>query len=69
MAPVKVAINGCGRIGRLALRIAWEQPDKFEIVHLNDITPAESVAYLLRYDSVHGARPRRPRALAKCVLK
>jgi len=65
MAPVKVAINGCGRIGRLALRIAWEQPDKFEIVHLNDITPAESVAYLLRYDSVHGTWRSRVKAEAK----
>jgi glyceraldehyde 3-phosphate dehydrogenase len=54
MAPVNVAINGLGRIGRLALRIAWAQPERFNITHMNDITAAESVAYLIRYDSVHG---------------
>lgn len=47
-------MNGCGRIGRLAIRLAWEQPGVFEIAHLNDIAAIESVAYLLRYDSVHG---------------
>ncbi|GLI67847.1 hypothetical protein VaNZ11_012137 [Volvox africanus] len=54
MAPVKVLLNGCGRIGRLAFRVAWAQPDVFQFVHLNDITAIESVAYLLKYDSVHG---------------
>lgn len=56
MAPVRVAINGCGRIGRLALRAAFARPDEFEIVHLNDLASAESTAYLLQFDSVHGAR-------------
>jgi len=37
MAPIKVAINGCGRIGRLAFRAAFDQADQFEIVHLNDL--------------------------------
>jgi glyceraldehyde-3-phosphate dehydrogenase/erythrose-4-phosphate dehydrogenase len=37
MAPIKVAINGCGRIGRLAFRAAFDQEDQFEIVHLNDL--------------------------------
>jgi glyceraldehyde 3-phosphate dehydrogenase len=36
------------------IRLAWEHHDVFELVHLNDITAAESVAYLLKYDSVHG---------------
>ncbi|KAF6254120.1 hypothetical protein COO60DRAFT_1703479 [Scenedesmus sp. NREL 46B-D3] len=54
MAPVKVAINGCGRIGRLAFRAAFDQADKFEFVHLNDLASAESTAYLLQFDSVHG---------------
>ena len=53
MAPIKVAVNGCGRIGRLAIRLAWALPEQFEIVHMNDITPADSVAYLTKYDSVH----------------
>ncbi|PNH11055.1 Glyceraldehyde-3-phosphate dehydrogenase 3 [Tetrabaena socialis] len=52
--PVKVLLNGCGRIGRLAFRIAWAQPGSFQFVHLNDITAIESVAYLIKYDSVHG---------------
>ncbi|KAK9830553.1 hypothetical protein WJX72_012427 [[Myrmecia] bisecta] len=51
---VKVGINGFGRIGRLAFRRAFEQPDAFQIVHVNDISALESAAYLLKYDSVHG---------------
>jgi glyceraldehyde 3-phosphate dehydrogenase len=50
----RTAINGCGRIGRLALRLAWQQADDFTIVHLNDVAAIESVAYLIQYDSVHG---------------
>ncbi len=41
--------------GRLAFRVAWAQPETFQFVHLNDITAVESVAYLIKYDSVHGA--------------
>lgn len=52
--PVQVAINGCGRIGRLALRLLWEQPDAFNLVAVNDVAAVESVAYLIKYDSVHG---------------
>ncbi|GFR40367.1 hypothetical protein Agub_g915 [Astrephomene gubernaculifera] len=52
--PAKVLLNGCGRIGRLAFRLAWAQHDVFQFVHLNDITAIDSVAYLLKYDSVHG---------------
>jgi glyceraldehyde 3-phosphate dehydrogenase len=55
MAPVQVAINGCGRIGRLAFRAAFDQADKFDFVHLNDLASAESTAYLIQFDSVHGA--------------
>lgn len=54
MAPVRVAINGCGRIGRLAFRVAFDRPDEFEIVHLSDLAVAESTAYLIQFDSVHG---------------
>jgi glyceraldehyde-3-phosphate dehydrogenase/erythrose-4-phosphate dehydrogenase len=42
------------RAGRLAFRVAWAQQDVFQFVHLNDITAIESVAYLIKYDSVHG---------------
>jgi glyceraldehyde 3-phosphate dehydrogenase len=50
---IKVAINGFGRIGRLAFRIMNENPD-FEIVALNDLTDAETLAYLLKYDTGQG---------------
>ena len=52
--PVRVGLNGCGRIGRLVLRLAFDFPDALELGALNDIASAESVAYLLQYDSVHG---------------
>lgn len=51
--PVKCAVNGFGRIGRLVFRYAWEDPD-LEIVHVNDLCSCESAAYLAQYDSVHG---------------
>lgn len=50
----RVAINGFGRMGRLAFRAAWDWPE-FEIVHINDIAAIpESAAHLLTFDSVHG---------------
>ena len=49
---VRVAINGFGRIGRLAFRLMEEDPD-FEIVAINDLTDAETLAYLLKYDTNH----------------
>mmetsp|Transcript_18443 Transcript_18443/g.25567 ORF Transcript_18443/g.25567 Transcript_18443/m.25567 type:complete len:352 (-) Transcript_18443:226-1281(-) len=51
--PVKCAVNGFGRIGRLCFRYAWEDPT-LEIVHVNDVCSCESAAYLVKYDSVHG---------------
>ena len=50
---IRVAINGFGRIGRLAYRIASRRSD-IEIVAINDLVPADNLAYLLRYDSTHG---------------
>lgn len=51
---IKVGINGFGRMGRLALRAAWEYPE-LEFVHINDPAGnAETLAHLLNYDSVHG---------------
>ncbi len=50
---IKIAINGFGRIGRLVYRIAAERSD-IEIVAVNDLVPAENLAYLLKYDSTHG---------------
>ncbi|UCE79767.1 MAG: type I glyceraldehyde-3-phosphate dehydrogenase [Nitrospiraceae bacterium] len=51
---VRVAINGFGRIGRNFLRASKGQ-DMFEIVALNDLTDAKTLAHLLKYDSVHGS--------------
>jgi len=51
--PVKCAVNGFGRIGRLMFRYAWDDPE-LEIVHVNDICSCESAAYLVQFDSVHG---------------
>ena len=50
---VKVGINGFGRIGRLFFRAAYKDP-ALEIVAVNDITDAKTLAHLLKYDSVHG---------------
>jgi len=50
---VKVAINGFGRIGRLALRLMIENPE-FEVVAINDLTDAKTLAHLFKYDSAQG---------------
>ncbi len=50
---IRVAINGFGRIGRLVFRIMEEDPT-FEVVAINDLTDAEQLAYLLKYDTSHG---------------
>jgi glyceraldehyde 3-phosphate dehydrogenase len=50
---IKLAINGFGRIGRVALRAALINPD-IEVVAINDLTAPETLAHLLKYDSVHG---------------
>ena len=49
---VKIGINGFGRIGRLVFRAAYERDD-VEVVAVNDITDAKTLAHLLKYDSVH----------------
>jgi len=53
MAKIKVGINGFGRIGRLTFRAAMGRND-IEIVGINDLIDVEYMAYMLRYDSVHG---------------
>ena len=50
---LKVGINGFGRIGRLVFRAAIQQGG-IEVVGINDLFPPQSLAYLLKYDSVHG---------------
>lgn len=49
---MKVAINGFGRIGRLVFRLMMDDP-KMEVVAINDLTSAEDLAYLLKYDTNH----------------
>ncbi len=51
--PVNIAINGFGRIGRLVCRLAANRQD-INIVAINDIVPADNLAYLFKYDSTHG---------------
>ena len=53
MANVKVAINGFGRIGRLAFRQMFGA-EGYEIVAINDLTKASMIAHLLKYDSAQG---------------
>jgi len=56
--PVRVAINGFGRIGRLVLRSIVEHArTDIQVVAINDLGPVETNAHLLRYDSVHGRFP------------
>ena len=50
---VKIGINGFGRIGRLMFRAALKNP-KVKVIAINDLTNAETMAHLLKYDSVHG---------------
>lgn len=54
---IKVAINGFGRIGRLTLRRIedWKEKLNLEVVAVNDLSTPEMMAYLLKYDSIHGA--------------
>src|ERR1051325_5746417 len=51
---VRVAINGFGRVGRAAFRAAVERDADIEWVAINDLAPIESLAQLLKYDSVYG---------------
>ncbi len=54
MAKIKVGINGFGRIGRLAFRAAMQRND-IEIVGINDLIDVEYMAYMLKYDTIHGS--------------
>ena len=52
----RIAINGFGRIGRLAFRQLVSRPN-FQVVSINDLTDVETLAHLLKYDSIHGLFP------------
>ena len=51
---IKVAVNGFGRIGRLVVRAAKQRKADIDFVAVNDLTDANTLAHLLKYDSVHG---------------
>jgi len=51
---INIGINGFGRIGRIVFRAMWARKKEFDIVGINDLTDAKTLAYLLKYDSVYG---------------
>ena len=55
--PTRVAINGFGRIGRGVVRAAFERGADLEIVAINDVADAATLAHLLARDSVYGRFP------------
>src|SRR5205814_8122777 len=59
----KVGVNGFGRIGRNVVRAALAGKFDIEFVAVNDLTDAATLAYLLKYDSVHGTIPNEVRAM------
>jgi glyceraldehyde 3-phosphate dehydrogenase len=63
----RIAINGFGRIGRLVLRTILNNPN-FEVVCVNDLVPADNLAYLFKYDSVHGLYPKSAEAVGQSLI-
>ncbi|MFQ5491852.1 MAG: type I glyceraldehyde-3-phosphate dehydrogenase [Phycisphaerae bacterium] len=66
--PIRVGINGFGRIGRLVARCLLARRDEFEIVAINDLSDAPTLAHLLKYDSVHGRYPGEVQADGQTTL-
>ncbi|TSC68323.1 MAG: glyceraldehyde 3-phosphate dehydrogenase [Parcubacteria group bacterium Gr01-1014_72] len=56
MKKIRVAVNGCGRIGRAFLKVAAQRPE-IELVAANDIADFENIVYLLSHDSIYGKSP------------
>ncbi|MDR1681326.1 MAG: type I glyceraldehyde-3-phosphate dehydrogenase [Prevotellaceae bacterium] len=54
MTKIKIGINGFGRIGRLVFRAAVEERNDIEVVGINDLIGVDYMAYMLRYDTIHG---------------
>ena len=57
MSAIRVAINGFGRIGRNAFKIAFDRND-IEVVAINDLSDAKTLAHLLKHDSIYGTYNR-----------
>ena len=64
---IRVGINGFGRIGRLVFRSMASRED-FEVVGINDLTDAKTLAHLLKYDSVHGRYPGKVEAKGDSIV-
>ena len=64
---IKVGINGFGRIGRMVFRAAMEYPE-IEIVGINDLCPADYLAYMLKYDTMHGAFKGEVSSVDNCIV-
>ncbi len=67
MAPIRIGINGFGRIGRNVLRACLDEA-ALEFVAVNDITDAKTLAHLLKFDSVHGVLARDVRAESDALV-
>ncbi len=65
---LNIAINGFGRIGRLVFRGMMAQPDIFNVIAINDLTDAATLAHLLKHDSVHGVLPDRITSTGTCIF-
>lgn len=59
----RIAINGCGRIGRLLVRHLFSSDTNLELVAVNDLGDLENLAYLIKYDTVYGTFPKEVRAV------
>ena len=68
MEKKKVAINGLGRIGRNTLKIVFDEERDFEIVALNDLTDAVTLAHLIKYDSCFGRFDKEVEILQDALL-
>ncbi|HBH46731.1 MAG: type I glyceraldehyde-3-phosphate dehydrogenase [Candidatus Jacksonbacteria bacterium RIFOXYC2_FULL_44_29] len=64
----KIAINGFGRIGRAAFKIALQHQDELEVVAINDLFPTKTLAYLLKYDSVYGTYEKEVQATENAIV-
>ncbi len=64
---LRIGINGFGRIGRMVLRVGSQNPN-LEFVAINDLVPADNLAYLLKYDSTHGGFAGEVRADGDAVI-
>lgn len=67
MSTTRIAINGFGRIGRMAFKVARTKPE-LEVVAINDLSDAHTLAYLLQYDSVHGRYDAQVRAQEGAIV-